>query len=69
MTKRSRILAKCRLQLISLIKAKEEMETKEKSCFPRAIRYTHDSVKTGPEDYFTKTLADVADLQEPGASL
>lgn len=61
---RSQILIKCRTALIFLIKTTWEMEQKEKSCFPRAIRYTHDRVKTGPEDYFTKTLADVADLQE-----
>lgn len=63
MTKRSRILVKCRLQLISLIKATEEMETKEKSLFPRAIRYAHDQIQSCPGDYFTSTLAEVADLQ------
>lgn len=57
------ILSQCRMQLIFLIKTSEEMETKEKSCFPRAIRYSHDRVQVSAEDYFTKTLAEVADLQ------
>ena len=61
--KRSQVLTDCRMQLIFLIKTAEEMETKEKSCFPRAIRYTHDRVQVSPEDYFTKTIAEVADLQ------
>lgn len=61
--KRSAILTQCRMQLVFLIKTAEEMETKEKSCFPRAIRYSHDRVQVSPEDYFTKTLAEVADLQ------
>lgn len=60
---RSRILLECRLHMIFLIKTAEEMETKEQSCYPRAIRYTHDRVQTSPDDYFTKTMADVADLQ------
>lgn len=62
--KRSKILTECRWSLIFLIKTSWEAEQKEMSLYPRAIRYTHDRVKTGPEDYFTKTLADVADLQE-----
>ena len=61
--KRSQVLTDCRMQLIFLIKTAEEMETKEKSCFPRAIRYTHDRVQVSSEDYFTKTIAEVADLQ------
>lgn len=61
--KRSQILKDCRTSLIFLIKTSWEAEQKEKSCFPRGIRYTHDRVQTCPEDYFTRTLADVADLQ------
>lgn len=61
--KRSKILTECRMSLIFLIKASWEAEQKEKSCYPRAIRYSHDRVQTSPEDYFARTLADVADLQ------
>ena len=61
--KRSKILTDCRISLIFLIKTSWEAEQKEKSCFPRGIRYTHDRVQTCQEDYFTRTMADVADLQ------
>ena len=31
--------------------------------YPRAIRYTHDKIATFQEDHFSKTIAELADLE------
>lgn len=52
----------CRDKLRAYVELSDKRDMIKASLLPRAIRYTQDKIQTTPEDYFTKTMAKVADM-------